>query len=273
MESSLMANYRKLPNIKQHENRNKQNVWRSLEFVYPIPGLLLCNVVAMRYSEIKEIVEKSIHDSSNYNFLVTYADGTREKKRMFISRDGYVCEFKKRSRTRGRCIGLEELWRTVEPVKADTDKVTICKRNTKNIIKYLTASGLWPDILDNMIKLQQLKDEDLEYLCKCEYDEHNKFMQEKAIEHISPDMYLSLISKRGIITVNWSKNSWYKQGWLDAYKNKRNYSMKWTANYDNSIEYKPDDKRAWYSEEYLRCGNGHYYLLLDEKHAAFREDD
>ena len=124
----------------------------------------------MNHSQVKEIVEKSIHDSNNYNFLVTYANGDKDRKRLFISRDGYVCEFKKRSRTRGRCISCEELWRTVEPIKADTDKVTICKRNTKNIIKYLTASGMWPDILANMIKLQQLKDEDLEYLCKCEYN-------------------------------------------------------------------------------------------------------
>ena len=112
----------------------------------------------MNHSQVKEIVEKSIHDSSNYNFLVTYADGTKERKRMFISTDGYVCEFKKRSRTRGRCIGFEELWKSVEPVKANTDKVSVCKRNTKSIIKYLTSSGFWPDILANMMKLQQLKD-------------------------------------------------------------------------------------------------------------------
>ncbi len=229
----------------------------------------------MNHSQVKEIVEKSIHDSSNYNFLVTYADGTKERKRMFISTDGYVCEFKKRSRTRGRCIGFEELWRTVEPITKDTDKVTICKRNTKNIIKYLTASGLWPDILENMMKLQQLNDEDLEYLCKCEYGEHNTFMQEHGIEHISPDMYYSLLSKRGIITINWggAYNDWIKRGWLNALNEKRKYSMRWTVSYDNSIEYNPEGERAWYSEEYRGCGNGHYYLLLDEKHAAFREDD
>lgn len=229
----------------------------------------------MNHSQVKEIVEKSIHDSSNYNFLVTYADGTKERKRMFISTDGYVCEFKKRSRTRGRCIGSEELWRTVEPITKDTDKVTICKRNTKNIIKYLTASGLWPDILENMMKLQQLNDEDLEYLCKCEYGEHNTFMQEHGIEHISPDMYYSLLSKRGIITINWggAYNDWIKRGWLNALNEKRKYSMRWTVSYDNSIEYNPEGERAWYSEEYRGCGNGHYYLLLDEKHAAFREDD
>lgn len=229
----------------------------------------------MNHSQVKEIVEASIRDSRNYNFVVTMANGDKERKRLFISRDGYVCEFKKRSRTRGRCISCEELWKSVEPVKNETDKVKVCKRNTKNIIKYLSASGLWPDILENMTKLQDLSDEDLRYLCECEYDEHNKFMQEKAIEHISPDMFYSLISKRGIITINWggAYNNWIKQGWLNALNEKRKYSMRWTVNYDNSVEYNPDGNRAWYSEEYRGCGNGHYYLLLDEKHAAFREDD
>lgn len=228
----------------------------------------------MNHSQVKDIVEKTIHESNNYNFLITYADGVKERKRLFISRDGYVCEFKKRSRTKGRCISCEELWRSVEPVK-EADKVSICRRNTKNIIKYLTESGLWPDILANMVKLQQLKDEDLEYLCKCEYSEHNTFMQELGIDHISPDMYYSLLSKRGIITINWggAYNDWIKRGWLEALNEKRKYSMRWTVSYDNSVEYNPEGERAWYSEEYRGCGNGHYYLLLDEKHAAFREDD
>ena len=229
----------------------------------------------MNHSQVKEIVEKSIHDSNNYNFLVTYANGDKDRKRLFISRDGYVCEFKKRSRTRGRCISCEELWRSVEPIAQNTDKVTICRRNTKNIIKYLTASGLWPDILENMKKLQQLKDEDLEYLNKCDYYEHGEYLKDRGIEHISVDMYLSLISKRGIITINWggATNEWIKRGWLNALSEKRKYSMRWTVNYDNSVEYNPEGNRAWYSEEYRGCGNGHYYILLDEKHAAFREDN
>lgn len=157
----------------------------------------------------------------------------------------------------------------------DTDKVKTCKRNTKSIVKYLTASGMWPDILANMLKLQGLSDDDLKYLYECEYDDHNKFMQEHGIDHISPDMYHSLSSQRGIITINWggAYNDWIKRGWLEALNEKRKYSMRWTVSYDNSVEYNPEGERAWYSEEYRGCGNGHYYLLLDEKHAAFREDD
>ena len=228
----------------------------------------------MNHSQVKEIVEKAIHESNNYNFLITYADGVKERKRLFISRDGYVCEFKKRSRTKGRCISCEELWRSVEPIEKNTDKANICKRNIRSVVKYLMSSGFWPDIYENMVKLQGLSDDDLKYLCECEYDDHNRFMQERGIDHISPDMYHSLSSGRGIITINWGQgHDWIKQGWLNALREKRNYSMRWTVSYDNSVEYNPEGERAWYSEEYRGCGNGHYYLLLDEKHAAFREDD
>lgn len=42
----------------------------------------------MNHSQVKEIVEKSIHDSHNYNFIVTMANGDKKKMRMFISVDG-----------------------------------------------------------------------------------------------------------------------------------------------------------------------------------------
>ena len=228
----------------------------------------------MNHSEIKAVVEKSIKDCQNYNFVITMANGDKERKRLFISNDGFVCEFKRRSRTRGRCISCEELWKSVEPIEKNTDKVNICKRNIRSVVKYLMSSGFWPDIYENMVKLQELSDDDLKYLCECEYDEHNRFMQERGIDHISPDKFSSLSSGRGIITINWGKgHDWIKQGWLLALREKRNYSMRWTVSYDNSVEFNPDGNRAWYSEEYRGCGNGHYYLLLDEKHAAFREDD
>ena len=45
------------------------------------------------------------------------------------------------------------------------------------------------------------------------------------------------------------------------------------SSYDVSFSYDPKLQHAWYSEEYKNCGNGHYYLALDETHALFYEDD
>lgn len=51
------------------------------------------------------------------------------------------------------------------------------------------------------------------------------------------------------------------------------FSCYGSAGYDISFSYYPDDKKAFYSEEYKGCGNGHYYLALDSTHALFYEDD
>lgn len=45
------------------------------------------------------------------------------------------------------------------------------------------------------------------------------------------------------------------------------------SSYDVSFEFKPEDKKAWYSEEFKGCGNGHYYLALDDTYALHYEDD
>ncbi len=45
------------------------------------------------------------------------------------------------------------------------------------------------------------------------------------------------------------------------------------SSYDVSFEYNPEKNKAWYSEEYRGCGNGHYYIALNPTHALFVEDD
>ena len=61
----------------------------------------------------------------------------------------------------------------------------------------------------------------------------------------------------------------------DCIKNGGEFSRRWENGYDNTVEIANRDgkKLAWYSEEYRRCGNGHYYLMFDATHAIFYEDD
>lgn len=56
-------------------------------------------------------------------------------------------------------------------------------------------------------------------------------------------------------------------------KNKIPYSVKGKNGYDVSFQYDPKSQKAWYSEEYKNCGNGHYYLALNDRYAIFYEDD
>ena len=56
-------------------------------------------------------------------------------------------------------------------------------------------------------------------------------------------------------------------------------SGRYRNGYDVSFDYKPASEskdgiaRAWYSEEYKDCGNGHYYLALNRTHALYWEKD
>ena len=49
---------------------------------------------------------------------------------------------------------------------------------------------------------------------------------------------------------------------------------KWDkTSYDVSFQLKAKERKAWYSEEYRGCGNGHYYLALNHSCALFYEHD
>ena len=69
-------------------------------------------------------------------------------------------------------------------------------------------------------------------------------------------------------------NKTYKEMIASHLKNKENFTLyRIPVNYDVSYEYDADKNKAWYSEEYRNCGNGHYYLALDNSTALFVEDD
>ena len=94
---------------------------------------------------------------------------------------------------------------------------------------------------------------------------------------LSVDELYSL-SRRAIKSINyrsWERDD-IREQFANAISNKTNYHYRWQNGYDNSINCKLGDDgvmRAWYSEEYRRRGNGHYYLALDERHAMFCEND
>ena len=58
--------------------------------------------------------------------------------------------------------------------------------------------------------------------------------------------------------------------------NQEGFYYSWTAGYDVSVEGRLHEDgiyRAYLNLEYKGCGNGHYYLLINENTAVFAEDD
>ena len=89
----------------------------------------------------------------------------------------------------------------------------------------------------------------------------------------------SIISsaRKGIVSINydrWDRNEIREQVKQCIEKGER-YTHRWEKGYDNSIEFGVHGGRkcGWYSTEYRGCGNGHYYLALDERHAIYMETD
>ena len=58
--------------------------------------------------------------------------------------------------------------------------------------------------------------------------------------------------------------------------NKEDFVYRWQSGYDVTVEGRVFDDgsyKAWLSLEYRNCGNGHYYLLINDNNAIFAEDD
>jgi len=229
----------------------------------------------MDYNTAYAIVDAN----SGKTFTITWNNGAKSTHRMFISNGGHICEFRKRSRRYGVIFGGIDNIRSIEC--RERKVVEPCekfRKNVKRVIKYLSASGLWAPMLETAKIFLTLSDEELLSANK-DWGSYRNLMDNKLKDYqwFGCDCFFYLFGDGAIKAVNyerWSRES-DRQMVANAITNKRNYHTKWRKGYDNSIEVRFDNDyaRGWYSEEYKDCGNGHYYLLLDETHAIFCEND
>jgi len=170
-------------------------------------------------------------------------------------------------------------------------------KDVKRAIKLLEKSGLWENILKDFKRVEKLgwntwqKIYELNNTTFCKGYEENKAEQVKRIKEIMPELIKTNDEGKEYIDTDflwhWSnkisiKKMNFCEGEANKYKlaqikealeNKTDIHITGRRNYDISFEYKGDSKRAWYSEEYKGCGNGHYYLALNHEYALYYEDD
>ena len=211
--------------------------------------------------------------------VVTYADGHKRVARLFFSCEGNLCEFNKRSRKYGHYFDTTNVV-SVEPLDKEQDLLKKTRGFIKKVIATLEKSGLWSNFLHDFKIVAQLDDERLAKFLHAEWDESQAMAQELGLNHRQCGVdCLKWTVEKGIKTINY--NSWDKDvmptEFAKAIEERKSFGHNWRKGYDNSIECRFDEKdnvmRAWYSEEYKNCGNGHYYYAIDEKHAIFGEDD
>ena len=169
----------------------------------------------------------------------------------------------------------------------------------KKIIKarnILEKSGLWPELYKIYTELTLLTYEDykaIRSICESRpkewFNETTTAAQRKALFGDYAVKYPFLFDDDGYVDSDYygelsdptfksmyfgRSNALYKSEIASALSEKRKYSTgRVIVSYDNSFSYDPDRERAYYSEEYRGCGNGHYYLALDGNTAVFYEND
>lgn len=230
--------------------------------------------LSAKEQRIKDFVD----NNRGEKFNIVYENGEKATKRLFVSDCGNLCEFKKGSTKSGYRICVLNI--ASIKVKPKTPPIKVCRNNLRLIIKYLSKSGFWSNMLNGAKYLISLSDEELNSMR--DWDTYHKVMnddlREKGITWFSMDCFSDLFNKR-LKTMRFENShhkGFHKQQILNAIDTKTDYCPpKWENGYDChfQIRFDKDMVRAWYSEEYRHCANGHYYYLLDECHVLFGEDD
>lgn len=176
------------------------------------------------------------------------------------------------------------------------DEASRWQRKITKARKILEKSGLWPELLEIYSNLEKIGYDDYKviaaicnsrpiewYRKETSSDQRKSFFGKYAEKypfifdeegHINPDYY-GEVSDPTFKTIKLGYCSqMYKKEIAEAISSKAAYNTESVLEkYDHSFRYDPGVNRAWYNEEYHNCGNGYYYLALDENTAIFYEKD
>lgn len=227
---------------------------------------------------IYENAIKVINSVRTKKFRVTTSNGEKKVMRLFVSASNSICEYEYKSKAYGYVIPYSDVtsWVDIKPIKNTTDFVKV-KNFLTNVVKYLSASGLWEDIKDDYSTILAQGDDYLKHVLSLDWSEQRKYLEETiGVTSFHVDSIIRS-ARKGIVSINydkWDRNA-IRERAKQCIENGEKYTHRWEKGYDNSIEFSVHGGRkcGWYSTEYRGCVNGHYYLALDEKRAIFYETD
>ena len=238
----------------------------------------------MELEEIKSIV------TNNYSkrFRVHVINGGSKVVRLWKTDDGRIAIMSKGRKKFGHELSLwydhYDEWtdlRLVEHKEFDYYKRFV--KRASDALEMLNNSGLWPDIRESIEHFFSLTEEERKELVNdIVTDSYEKFYKQtwdngKYAWVSSYQIFCSFLHKtcwKSIAWSRWERNRMNEEV-AECIKSGRSFHRRWTNGYDNTLDVEVNDgvMRAWYSEEYRNCGNGHYYLMFDATHAIFYEDD
>ena len=248
-------------------------------------SLTVCNA---SLQEVAEFI-REVNGKETRKVKIAYDDGRIELKRLFVNGDriGYLAPRKKKS---GYLFDLQGVYAISCNLPQEVDWNAQFKRNAKRLTELLEKSGLWANVRK---EIQRLLEFGYENYCEQNYPS-NIF---------SPDLAYNILrwnvkkmnfrprhtdreeaARCNEITLNAIAKA------MSGPENEYQTSVEGRS-YDISFSYNAGQigkpmwkafpngargdgiRRAWYSEEYRGCGNGHYYLAINATHAIYYEKD
>ena len=199
-----------------------------------------------------EVTKEFVEQNKDKRFTFVFESGlTLKNIKLFVSGTGVIGYLSGRQKRRGYSFPLYQNIKDVIEVKK---RVSTDISNAKTILRKIHPNA-WDDIKENLNRIINGGEPDTDF------EWH--FKGKLKLRNIS-----SLL------------NSHEKNRLKEAFENKTEYH--WSRNTchhrgrDLSLSTKlgEDGKfRAWFSSEYMGCGNGDYYLLLNPTTAIFYETD
>lgn len=200
----------------------------------------------MDYQAVAEIINR------NSGLYTIITDKGSEKKRLFLSTQGNVCEFAPRSRKRGYTIPLNvvESWRSIEEVQRnEADTVAKFRRYAARatfpsaFVRKCLAADPTKGCYENRLTTGTRIDGEIISL--------------KAIERYEPwavgEFRKALMERLQYHSCRFDFRGYDGTLWIEIAEKDDGYNRK-------------GDVMAGFSKEYRGCGNGYYYSLIDDEH-------
>ena len=199
-----------------------------------------------------EVTKEFVEQNKDKRFTFVFENGLILKNiKLFVSGTGVIAYLSGRQKRRGYSFPLYQKIKEVIEVKK---KVFTDIDNAKTILKKIHPN-VWDDIQEEMKRIinggEISQDFDWHYKGKLKFknissllNSHEKNRLREAFENKTD--------------YNWSKPTYHHSG--------RDLSLSTKLGEDGKF-------RAWFSSEYMGCGNGDYWLLLNPTTAIFYETD
>jgi len=215
-------------------------------------------------------------------------EGKKIKLRLFKKGDSIYC-LVKNSRKYGTLLQGYDLLDIV-PIVHHKTTAQKWESSWKKVKARLEASGLWKEVVEEISfaldidyekintinnKYWEIKNDDERLAYIKQMDARVIATDDTGKEYVRSSLIYnySQLPKVKKMYFGKHKSEAYLERIKKAMEDKKSTTESARANYDVSFEFNAEKNKAWYSEEYKGCGNGHYYLALDATHVLFYEDD